>query len=78
MALGKVELHIAATDEEDPECPEDDIVAYVSLPGHPGRGTAGVVAKQVRLRDLVGDHGGVDVFLDFDREGVLIGFEILC
>jgi hypothetical protein len=78
MALGKVELHIAATDEEDPDCPEDDIVAYVSLPSHPRRGTAGVVAKQVRLRDLVGDNGRVDVFLDFDREGVLIGFEILC
>jgi len=78
MALGKVELQIAATDEDDPDCPDDDIVAYVSLPGHPGRGAPGVVAKQVRLRDLVGDHGGFDVFLDFDRDGTLIGFEILC
>ena len=45
MALGKVELHIAATDEEEADCREDDI-ADASLPG--------VVAKQVRLRDLIG------------------------
>lgn len=77
MALGKLELHVAETDEVDPDSLDDDIVAYVSLPAHPGRGLPGVVAKHVRLRDLVGDHGPSDVYLDFDPNGQLVGMEIL-
>jgi hypothetical protein len=78
MAVGKIELHVAQTDEEDVDASDQDgEVAYVSLPGHPGCGKAGVVARQVRLRDLIADHGHADVYLDFDKDGCLIGLEIL-
>jgi len=55
---------------------DDDDVAYLTLPDHPGSGTPGVVARQVRLRDLM-EFSGPDVHLDFDRNGTLIGIELL-
>ncbi|WP_411885854.1 DUF2283 domain-containing protein [Polaromonas sp. YR568] len=55
---------------------DDEDVAYLSLPNHPGRGSAGVVAKQVRLLDLL-QYVGPDIYLDLDEDGRLIGFEIL-
>jgi hypothetical protein len=77
MAMGRIELHVAQDDEVDEETESVDDVAYVSLPAHPGRGKPGVVAKQVRLRDIIGDHGRADIYLDFDKNGQLIGLEIL-
>ena len=76
MALGKLELHLSERQDSEPD-DEEDLVAYVSLPAHPGRGTQGVVKKQIRLRDLVGDHGSLDVYLDFDGNGQLIGMELV-
>jgi hypothetical protein len=68
MAEGKIELTVS--ESESP-------VAYVSLPDHPRDGTAGCVAKTLRLRDLCGAYVGPDVYLDFNRENCLIGLEIL-
>jgi uncharacterized protein YuzE len=53
---------------------DDEDVAYLTLPGHPK--TAGSVAKTTRLLDLVA-YTGPDIYLDFDKDGKLIGVEIL-
>ncbi|MEL6300071.1 MAG: DUF2283 domain-containing protein [Pseudomonadota bacterium] len=55
----------------------DDDAGYLELPEHPGRGAAGCVKKSVRLHDLIEDHKGTDVILDYDKDGVLIGIELL-
>ena len=55
---------------------DDQDVAYVSLPGHPGAGVKAIVAKQVRLLDLL-PYKGADIYLDLDADGRLIGIEIL-
>jgi hypothetical protein len=55
---------------------DDENVAYLALLDHPGRGEPGVVAKQIRLRDLV-EYSGPDLYLDFDKNGNLFGVEIL-
>ena len=58
----------------------DADVAYVYLPSHPGRGedaAKGVVKRQIRLFDLIGAYSGPDLFFDFDKDGTLIGLEIL-
>ena len=68
MADGKIELRVS---DDDPD------VAYVSLRAHPGRGKHGVVAKQVRLRELLSDYNGPDIFLDLSSSSELIGIEIV-
>ncbi len=68
MANGKIEF-IISSDESD--------VAYVSLPAHPGKGKAGVVARQVRLRDLLSEYDGPDIFLDLSASNELIGIEVV-
>jgi uncharacterized protein YuzE len=55
---------------------DDEDVAYLILPGHPGRGTTGSVVKQTRLLNLL-EYTGPDIHLDFDNDGNLIGIEIL-
>lgn len=64
----KIELHLGAGGTG---------VAYVALPAHPGMGTPGVTGKQVRLRDLIPDYKGADLYIDFDKNGEVIGVEIL-
>jgi hypothetical protein len=68
MANGKFELNVSDGDSD---------VAYLSLPAHPGRGRGGIVVKQIRLRDLLGDYAGPDVYFDFDKENRLLGMEII-
>ena len=51
--------------------------SYLTLPDHPGRGTRGCVANSIPLDQLVEGYEGPDVTLDFDREGRLIGIEVL-
>jgi hypothetical protein len=68
MAKGKIELRVSEGDGD---------VAYISLPDHPGKGTPGVVTKQLRLIAICGDYKGPDVYLDFDKDNCLIGIEIL-
>jgi uncharacterized protein YuzE len=67
MSNGKLALTVSDDDED---------VAYLSFPGHPGRGKPGVTVRQVKLQDLM-KYTGPDVFLDFDKNGCLIGLEIL-
>jgi hypothetical protein len=55
---------------------DDENVAYLALPEHPGQGTLRATAKQIRLRDLMA-YSGADIHLDFDKDGQLIGLEIL-
>ena len=69
MANGKIELKIS---EDDP------LVAYVSLPAHPRSDrSAGCVAKTVRLIELMPEHKGADIIMDFDDRGEIIGIEVL-
>ena len=57
---------------------EDDCgVAYVYLPEHPDSGIYNVVSKHIRLRELIQDYKGPDIYLDFSHDGTLIGIEIL-
>jgi len=67
MPKTKMELRVSA---------DDDGVAYLRLPDHPGT-LPGVVKKTIRLRDLVAGYSGPDIHLDFDKNDVLIGIEIL-
>ena len=56
--------------------PDDEDVAYLRLPSHPGGETC-KMSKSLRLRDLLGAYEGPDVVLDFDERSVLVGIEIL-
>lgn len=55
---------------------DDEAVAYLRLPGHPGT-AGGVVKRTVALRELIQDYEGPDVNLDFGENNVLIGIEIV-
>ena len=50
-------------------------MAYISLPG--SKLEPGIVKKQVELDDLIPDYKGPEIRLDFDKDGLLIGIEIL-
>lgn len=67
VANGSIELKVSDDDGD---------VGYVSLPDHPGA-KPGVVKKSVQLRDLLPDYAGPDLVFDFDKEGKLIGIEII-
>jgi len=56
--------------------PDDQNIAYLSLPGHPGS-VHGVVKKSVQLVELLGSFHGPEIILDFDSNELLIGIEIL-
>lgn len=68
MSREKIELQVSDDDGD---------VAYVYLPEHPRKPVFGVVAKQVRLLDLVEGYKGPDVYLDLRDDGTLLGIEIL-
>ncbi len=55
---------------------DDEDVAYLKLPGHPGT-KPGVVKRSVSLRDLFGKYDGPDINFDFGEGNKLIGIEIL-
>ena len=55
---------------------DDEDVAYLRLPGHPGT-ESGVVKRSVSLRELIDSYVGPDVNLDFDEKDRLIGIEIV-
>ena len=65
--LGHFELRISEDDED---------VAYVRLPSHPGTETC-KMSKSIRLVDVLGKYEGPDVVLDFDETGILVGIELL-
>ena len=51
-------------------------VAYLKLPGYP-EPPSGVVKRTVRLRTILGEYSGPDLYFDFDDNDVLIGVEVL-
>ena len=53
------------------------LTAYVYMPKHPKKVKFGIVDKTVGLRDLIENFQGPDLFFDFDKDGELIGIEIL-
>jgi len=56
---------------------DDPDVAYLYLPDHPKEIIPGLVKKQTRLIDLIDDYKGPDIYLDFNKDGTLVGIEIL-
>jgi hypothetical protein len=58
------------------ETNDDGDMAYVYLPNHPGKGVAGVIVKQISLHALIDNYQGPEVFLDFDKNDVMIGMEL--
>jgi hypothetical protein len=68
MASDKIQLSVSQ---------DDSGVAYVTLPGHPGRGSPGVTKSQIRLRDIYPDYIGPDLYFDLSEDRTLIGIEIL-
>lgn len=55
----------------------DGDIAYLLLPNHPGKGSAGSVKKIIPLHEIIDNYQGPDVFLDFDENDVMIGIEVL-
>lgn len=51
--------------------------AYIALEGYPEEVQFGIVAKSLCLDDVVENFKGPRVNLDFNKEGVLIGIEIV-
>lgn len=68
MKNGRISLEVSADDED---------VAYLFLPDHPGKGSTGCIKRQIRLSELINNYNGPDVFLDFGDSDNLIGIEIL-
>jgi hypothetical protein len=56
---------------------DDAHTAYVALPGYPKGVEPGIVWRTIDLSTLVDKYSGPQVHLDFNKEGVLIGIEIL-
>jgi hypothetical protein len=51
--------------------------AYVALPGHPEQLEPGIASKTICLDDVLDGFKGPRINLDFNKDGVLIGIEIL-
>ncbi len=73
MKEEKIQLKIVEPTDDD----DEGLVAYLTLPDHPGKGTPGCVSYQKRLADLIDDYKGPDLYFDFDKNDRLIGVEIL-
>jgi hypothetical protein len=56
---------------------EDSDTAYIALPGYPDQPQFGVVSKTISLDDVLDSFRGPRINLDFNKDGVLIGIEIL-
>jgi hypothetical protein len=55
---------------------DDENVAYLMLPAHPGA-IPGIVKRSVSLHELIDKYRGPDIGLDFNAEDELIGIEII-
>ncbi len=67
MSQEAIQLRVSEDDEE---------MAYLYLADHPKKIVPSIVSKQVRLSDLIEDYKGPDIYLDFDKNGTIIGIEI--
>ena len=52
-------------------------VGYIYLPMHPGKGSSNCVTKSIDIVDLIPSYKGPQVLLDFDKDNVLIGIEVI-
>lgn len=52
-------------------------VGYIYLPKHPGKGSYNCVKKSIDIVDLIPSYKGPQVLLDFDKDNVLIGIEVI-
>lgn len=68
MSEKKIRAKITGTQSE---------TAYITLPEFPAEQQSGCVAKTICLDNLIDGLKGPRVNLDFNRDGVLIGIEIL-
>lgn len=57
--------------------PDDEDVAYLCLPAYPAHKEGQLTYKTVGIRELMEDYKGPDLYFDFNKDGVLIGIEIL-
>lgn len=71
MKKGKISLSVSLDDETGA-----DSVAYLYLPDYPEKTFSGTVAKTVRVSGLIENYHEADLYLDFDKDGVLFGVEI--
>ena len=55
----------------------DEGVAYLYLPKHQKKLTSGIVDKTIPITDLIENYKGVSLYFDFDKDGEIIGIEIL-
>ena len=51
--------------------------AYIKLPGHPDKPKFGIVCKTIDLVEVIANYKGPRVMLNFNKDGKLIGIEIL-
>jgi Protein of unknown function (DUF2283) len=56
---------------------DDSDTAYIALPGYPDQAQYGIVSKTICLDDVLDGFKGPRVHLDFNKDGLLIGIEIL-
>ncbi len=55
---------------------ETEEAIYIELEEHPKSLIAGIVKETVSLASYIDHYKGPAIYLDFDKEGVLIGIEI--
>lgn len=72
MKKGKISLKVSLNDET-----RADSVAYLSLPDYPEKTFRAAVAKIVRVSGLMENCHEADLYLDFDKDGVLFGVDVL-
>lgn len=55
----------------------DDQVGYLYLPKHPKSVVYGIVKKTISVNELIQGYKGIPLNFDFDKDGDLIGIEIV-
>lgn len=79
--LNAVNLSLANKNQKFESCRghsgDDNGVGYLTLPSHPNKMVPGVVKKSIDLVDIVEGYKGPQVILDFDKDDVLIGIEVI-
>ncbi|WP_312923035.1 DUF2283 domain-containing protein [Empedobacter brevis] len=56
---------------------ENEETIYIQLKEHPKKNIFGIVEKNIDIASLIKGYKGTPVYLDFNKDGFLIGIEIL-
>ena len=56
---------------------DGDQVGYLYLPKHPKKTIVGLVTKTIGIHEMINDYKGIPLYFDFNKEGELIGIEIV-